>query len=81
MAGTIRHSRPCPALCLALVRRLRHPSRLGRLAGDANSKAVFVAAGSKIDGGTGVDSFDDELGLFEGLVLGTGIVGWTDPTP
>ena len=54
---------------------------LGLLAGDANSRAVFVAAGSKIDGGTGINSFDDELGQFDGLILGTGILGWTDPTP
>ena len=49
--------------------------------GDANSKGVFQAAGNKIDGGNGVDTFDDELGQFEGVALGTDIMNWTDPTP
>lgn len=54
--------------------------QLGRLAGDANSKVVFQASTSTVSGGTGVNTFDDELGLFEGLILGTGLMNWTDPT-
>jgi hypothetical protein len=53
---------------------------LGVAAGDAGQAAVFAAAGSKIDGGADFNSFDDELGDFSGIVLGTGIINWTDPT-
>lgn len=44
------------------------------------SKAEFLGAGSKIDGGAGLNSFDDETGQFSGVALGTGIINWTDPT-
>jgi len=46
--------------------------------GDANSKAVFAVA-SKIDGGTGYNVFDNELGQSSGPV--TIALNWTDPTP
>ena len=49
--------------------------------GNANTMAVFVAAGSKIDLGAGLNLFDDELGQFSGIALGTGIVNVVDPTP
>jgi large repetitive protein len=49
--------------------------------GDANSQALFVAAGSKVDGGSGNSTFDDEAGQFSGIALGTGLIHWADPTP
>jgi hypothetical protein len=49
--------------------------------GDANSQALFVAAGSKVDGGMGNSTFDDEAGQFSGIALGTGLIHWADPTP
>lgn len=53
---------------------------LGRSAaagGDANSRAVFNTAGSKLDGGAGTrDTFDDDTAEFTGLIPLTGIVGW-----
>jgi len=48
--------------------------------GDSNSQVVFAAGFGTISGGTGINSFDDELGQFTGAVLGTDITGWTDPT-
>ena len=49
--------------------------------GDANSRVVFSGTGSLIDGGAGINSFDDERAQFTGLALGTSITNWTDPTP
>jgi large repetitive protein len=49
--------------------------------GDANSQALFVAAPSKVDGGLGNSTFDDEAGQFSGITLGTGLIHWADPTP
>ena len=51
--------------------------QLGVAAGDAGQVATF-AAGSSIDGGSGFNSFDDDVANFTGLVLGTDIVNWTD---
>lgn len=49
--------------------------------GDANSQLVFAAGfGSSVKGGAGINVFDDEAGQFTGLVLGTDITGWIDPT-
>ncbi|HEX3148884.1 MAG TPA: hypothetical protein VHR66_12455 [Gemmataceae bacterium] len=48
--------------------------------GDANSKVVFAPGlGSTINGGSGLNTFDDEAGQFEGIALGAGINNWTDP--
>jgi hypothetical protein len=49
--------------------------------GAAGRRAVFGTPGSTIDGGPGANEFDDELGSFDGIALGTGVVNWTDPTP
>jgi hypothetical protein len=51
--------------------------RLGQ-AGVAGAQAVFTTAGSLIDGGMGLNLFDDEAASFTGPVT---IVHWTDPTP
>ena len=49
--------------------------------GDANSKAVFAPGlGSTITGGSGINSFDDEAGQWQGIALGSDITNWTDPT-
>jgi hypothetical protein len=45
--------------------------------GDGNSLAAF-AAGSVVDGGLNLNSFDDETGQFTGS---PSIIQWTDPTP
>ena len=52
--------------------------RLGQTGADPNRRAVFGTAGSVIDGGAGVNLFDDEQAVFSGPVS---IVHWTDPTP
>jgi hypothetical protein len=50
--------------------------------GDANSAAAFRFAGSKIDGGTGLNLFDDGTPMqYTGLTFGTSIVNFTDPNP
>jgi len=52
------------------------------ITGDANSLVQFVAAGNKIDGGLGLNWFDDETQQFEVGPTGTlALIGWTDPTP
>jgi hypothetical protein len=55
--------------------------RLGRAAaagGDAHCRPAFVAAGNVIDGGSGINLFDDEAAAITGSVAPT---HWTDPTP
>ena len=47
--------------------------------GNGNSNVVFAAAGSKIDGGAGLNSFDDEKAQF--TTAPVAILNWTDPTP
>jgi hypothetical protein len=52
------------------------------ITGDANSLVRFVAAGNKIDGGLGLNWFDDETQQFVVGPTGTlALLGWTDPTP
>jgi hypothetical protein len=47
--------------------------------GNTNTVVAFVApSGNKIDGGTGLNLFDDELGQFTPPTLA--VVGFTDPT-
>jgi hypothetical protein len=53
---------------------------LGVFGGDLGQVVKFTVPGSTINGGTGYNTFDDELAAFTGLVLGTDILGWTDPT-
>ena len=58
---------------------------LGRSAatgGDVNSTATFQAAGNLIDGGAGVNLFDDEAAQVEFVGPATlATPHWTDPTP
>lgn len=49
------------------------------VAGAANSKVVFGVAGTLIDGGPGLNLYDDEAGQVDGTSMT--MVGLTDPTP
>lgn len=44
------------------------------------ARAEFLVAGNLVDGGAGLNAFDDEAGQFAGITLGTGLLNWTDPT-